>query len=76
MSTRPWDRLRALFRRERDDVADALSDATARANEALDRRERELAATPEERLALEQDRAAAQDEDFEELRRKIEGGHA
>jgi hypothetical protein len=75
MSAGAWDRVQALFRREKREVDDALADATARANEALDRRERELAATPEERLAVERERAAEQDDEYEALRRRIEGGH-
>lgn len=74
MSAGAWSRLRAFLRREKRELEDALDDATARGNEALDRRERELAASPEERLAIEQDRAAAQDEEYEALRLKIEGG--
>ncbi len=72
MSAGVWHRLRDLLRREKRDIDEALADATARADEALDRRERELAASPEERLAMEQERAAAQDDEFEALRRKIE----
>ena len=67
-----WDRLRAVLGREARDVEDALDDATARGNEALDRRERELAATPEERLEIERERAEAQDDEYEALRRRIE----
>ena len=74
MSASAWDRLRALFRREKRELDDALADAAARGNEALDRRERELAGSPEERLSIEQERAAAKDEEYEALRRKIEGG--
>jgi len=74
VSAGAWSRLRAFLRREKRELEDALDDATARGNEALDRRERELAASPEERLAIEQDRAAAQDEEYEALRLKIEGG--
>ena len=72
MSSDLWSRLRAIFRREKREVDDALADATERGNEALDRRERELAASPEERLAIEQERAAAADDEYEALRRKIE----
>ena len=68
-----WDRLRALLGQEARDIDEALDDATARGNEALDRRERELAATPEERLEIERERAQAQDDEYEALRRKIEG---
>ena len=71
-----WDRIRAALRQEKRDVAEAVADATARGNEALERKERELAASPEERLRLEQERAAAQDDEFDAVRRRIEGGGA
>ena len=69
-----WDRLRALLGQEARDIEDALDDATARGNEALDRRERELAASPEERLEIERERAEANDDEYEALRRRIERG--
>jgi hypothetical protein len=69
-----WDRLRVLLRREKRELDDVVADATERGNDALDRRERELSATPDERLAIEQERAAAQDDEYEALRRRIEGG--
>jgi len=71
MST--WDRIRAALRREKRDLDDAVNDATARGNAALDRKELELAATPEEKLSMEQARAAQADADFEAARRRIEG---
>ena len=76
MSTNVWDRVRALFRREKRELDDVVGDATARGNEALDRRERELAASPDERLAIEEERAASADAELEALRRKIEGDQA
>ncbi|HYD11039.1 MAG TPA: hypothetical protein VEA78_13135 [Acidimicrobiales bacterium] len=69
-----WDRLRTLLRAEKAELDDALTDAEVRGNAALDARERELHATPEERLRIEQERAAAADAEYEALRRKIEGG--
>jgi hypothetical protein len=69
-----WSRLRAIFRREKAELDDAIAHATERGNATLDAREREQAATPEERMKLEQERAAAADDDFEAIRRKIEGG--
>jgi len=69
-----WDRIKAALGREKRELDDVVDDATARANAALDRRERELAATPEERLQIEQEKAAAVDEDFDAVRRRIEGG--
>jgi hypothetical protein len=73
MSGTTWDRLRAMFRREKRELDDVIADATARGNETLDRREREMDATAEERLAIERERAEAQDAEYEALRRKIEG---
>lgn len=69
-----WDRIKAVLRREKRDLDDVIDDATARANAALDQRERELRATPEERLEIEQERSAALDDDFDAVRRRIEGG--
>lgn len=71
MST--WDRIRAVLRREKRDLDNALNDATARGNATLDRKERELTATPEEKLAIAQERAAQADADFEAAKRRIEG---
>lgn len=69
-----WDRIRAALRREKRDLDEAIDDATARGNAALDKRERELNATPEEKLAIEQERGAEADAAFEAARRRIEGG--
>lgn len=71
-----WDRIKAVLRREKRDLDDVVDDATARANAALDQRERELRATPEERLEIEQERAEALDDEFDAVRRRIEGGDA
>jgi len=68
-----WDRVRKAFRREKRELDDIVGDANARANAALDRRERELNATPSERLAIEQERGADVDEEFDEVRKRIEG---
>ena len=68
-----WDRIRAALRREKADVDEALAELEQRGNAAMDRRERELRATPEEKLAMEQERAADNDAAFDEVRRKIEG---
>lgn len=67
-----WDRILAALRREKRDVAEALDEFTDRANADLDRRERELHATPEEKLAIEQARAAENDAELEAIRRRIE----
>jgi len=69
-----WDRIRAALRREKADIDEALAEFEVKANASLDRRERELRATPEERLAMEQERAAENDAEIEAIRRRIEGG--
>jgi hypothetical protein len=71
MST--WTRLLAALRREQQDVEEAVDEAVVRGNAAMDRRERELQATPEEKLAIEQERAAENDAELEAVRRRIEG---
>ncbi|HVM08346.1 MAG TPA: hypothetical protein VM345_07790 [Acidimicrobiales bacterium] len=68
-----WDRVRAALKREKQDVDEALREFEERANRSLDARERELHGTPEEKLAIQQERAAAADEELEAIRRKIEG---
>ena len=69
-----WDRIRAALRREKHDVDEALAEFEVKANAELDRRERELRATPEETPAMEQERAAENDAELEAIRRRIEGG--
>lgn len=73
MAVSLWDRLRAALGRERREVEAAIEEATARGNAVLDDKERELGATPEERLRIEAERAARQDAEYVALRRKIEG---
>ena len=68
-----WDRIRAALRREAEDLKEAAHDATARGNAALERREREQAATPEEKIGFEQERIAEHDAEYEALKRQIEG---
>ena len=68
-----WDRILAALRREKRDVDAAVDEFEERANAALDRRERELRATPEEKLAMEQERVRENDAEMEELRRRIGG---
>ena len=73
MSEGLWDRVLRALRREKRDVDEALADATRRGNEVLDEKERELSATPEELLRIEQERAERADDEFEALKRQIEG---
>jgi hypothetical protein len=68
-----WKRIRAALRREKRELDDVVGDATGRADAALAKREHELTATPAEKLALEQARAAENDAEFEALRKRIEG---
>ena len=68
-----WDRMRKAFRKEKRELDDIVGDANARANAALDRRERELDATPTEKLAMEQERGANVDAEFDAVRKRIEG---
>jgi hypothetical protein len=68
-----WDRVRRALRREKRELDDIVGDATARANASLERRERDLAATPAEKLAMEQARADEVDAEFDVVRKRIEG---
>jgi hypothetical protein len=68
-----WDTIRRALRREARDARELLDDTTARGNRAMDRRERELRATPEEKLRIEQEKIAANDAEFDEIRRQLGG---
>lgn len=68
-----WDRIRAVLRREKRDLDDAIDDLTERGNAALERRERQLHASPAEKLAIEQERGEEIDADLDAVRRRIEG---
>ena len=69
-----WEKLVAVLRREQRDVAEAVDEWTDKGNSAMDKRERELRATPIEKLEIEQERARENDEALEEIRRRIERG--
>ncbi|HZU74464.1 MAG TPA: hypothetical protein VE990_17010 [Acidimicrobiales bacterium] len=71
-----WTKLRDALRREKQDLDAVLGELQDHANSALDRKERELDATPAERLATAQDRAKSADDEFDAIRRRIEGGKA
>jgi hypothetical protein len=68
-----WQRIRTALRREKRELDDVVGVATAKADAALARREHDLTATPAEKLAMEQQRAAENDAEFEALRDRIEG---
>jgi hypothetical protein len=61
-----------LLGREKRELDDAVEDFKDRANAALDRKEREMNATPEEKFAMEQERGAEIDAELEAVRRRIE----
>ena len=71
-----WDRIRAVLRREKRDLDEVIDDVTERGNAALDRRERELHATPEEKIAIEQQKGEELDAEFDAVRDRIERGGA
>ena len=53
-----------------------VGDAKTRANATLDQRERELKATPEEKLTMEQERGAQIDDDFDAVEHSVTQGGA
>ena len=72
MST--WRRIQAALRREKRDLDEAVQELEARGNAVMDQKERELNATPEEKLALEQKRASEIDDELDAVRKRIQGG--
>lgn len=66
------DTIRRWLGREAREARETLSDAEQRLDAALTRRERELEATPEERLDMTQDEIAASDAEYEALKAKLE----
>ena len=68
-----WDKIRAVLRQEKRDIDEAVDELTTKANATLDQKERELRATPEERLAMEQEKGDAIDAELDAVRRRIEG---
>ncbi|MPY94989.1 MAG: hypothetical protein GEV08_18600 [Acidimicrobiia bacterium] len=67
-----FDRVRAALRREAAEVRESWDEATAKADDDLTRRERELAATPEERLDSVQKEIAESEDPFAEVRAKLD----
>ena len=65
------DQLRRWLRREGAEVAEAWEETRQRGEADLDRRERELHETPEEGVARVEGDIRANDEAFDELRRKL-----
>ena len=75
MPVSTWNRIRAALRREKRDVEEAIDELTERGNATLDQKERELRATPEEKLALEQERGRAIDAELDAIRRRVQDDH-
>jgi hypothetical protein len=69
-----WERFRKALRREQRDVEEAVDEMKDRANAALEQKERELDASPSERLAMQEARAKEADDELEAIKRKIERG--
>ena len=71
-----WDRVKAALKREAHDAKEWAAETTERGNQTMDRKERELNATPEEKMTIEQERIAANDAEFEALTRQIENSES
>ena len=69
-----WNRIKALLRREKRDIGEAVDEWKDKASATLDRRERELHATPSEKLVMEQERTEEIDAELDAVRRRIERG--
>ncbi len=67
------ERLKSFFTREARDVKEGLSKAGKAIDEELARKERELEATPEERIDMILEEQQADDARFEELAEKVKG---
>jgi hypothetical protein len=68
-----WKRLIAIFKSEAADVKEGLSAVGKTLDVELTRKERELAATPEERIDMLLEEQDAEDARFDELTDKVLG---
>ena len=68
-----WERIKAIFRQEAADVKEGLDQVGKSLDAELARKERELAATPEERIDMILEEQEAEDARFEELENKVHG---
>ena len=68
-----WDRIVSVFRREATDVKEGLERVGQTLDAELARKERELAASPEERIDMILEEQAAQDQRFDDLVDRIRG---
>lgn len=71
-----WKRFVAIFKSEAADVKDGLSTVGKSLDEELARKEREMAATPEERIEMILEEQEAEDARFDELTEKVLGTSA
>ena len=68
-----WKRFVAIFKSEAADVKEGLGNVGRALDDELARKEREMAATPEERIDLILEEQEAEDARFEELTDKVLG---
>ena len=68
-----WERLTAIFKREATDLKEGLGNVGKSLDSELARKERELAATPEERIDMILEEQSAEDTRFQELEDKLLG---
>lgn len=66
-----WERIRAALGREAAEAKDIYDGAAKRLEADLDRRERELAETPEEKLARMASELETQPDGFDEVRARL-----
>ena len=71
-----WERIKAIFQREAADVKEGLGKVGKSLDAELARKERQLAATPEERIDMILEEQQAEDARFEELKNKVLGTEA
>ena len=71
-----WERVRKALTREAAEANDLADEVQAKIEADLDRRERELRATPEERLQSAVTDAAEADAEFDKLARQIGDEHS
>jgi hypothetical protein len=71
-----WKRFVAIFKSEAADVKEGLSNVGQALDAELARKERELAATPEERIDMLLEEQEAEDARFDELTEKVLGTSA
>lgn len=68
-----WKRLVAIFKSEAADVKEGLTSVGQALDDELARKEREMAASPDERIDMILEEQAAEDARFDELADKVLG---